>query len=191
MAGKGFHEVYNLKGGINAWHGLTAAGPVDMGMLAFRGNETPKEIIGLAYGMEDCLRGFYSTMAERLDDSDVVGTLNKLAGIEENHKQRLFDLYVTLDSTVIDKETFEAENASELMEGGFSVDDFVKKQVALMKTVSDVLSIAMMLETQAMDLYMRYSQSLTDERSRGILHDMADEEKAHLAMLGRLMQEKV
>lgn len=47
-----------------------------------------------------------------------------------------------------------------------------------------------MLETQALDLYLRYSRKSRDPKSRDVLYEIADEEKAHLASLGRLMEEK-
>jgi len=53
LAGKGFKDVYNLQGGIQAWEGLTAFGPAEIGMALLRGDETSKEIIVLAYGMEE------------------------------------------------------------------------------------------------------------------------------------------
>ncbi|MBW2608916.1 MAG: hypothetical protein JRC68_01040 [Deltaproteobacteria bacterium] len=59
-----------------------------------------------------------------------------------------------------------------------------------MNSAPGVLETAMGLETQALDLYMRYSQKATDEKSKGILLEIAEEEKAHLAALGRLMEEK-
>jgi len=59
-----------------------------------------------------------------------------------------------------------------------------------MDTVEGVLNIAMMLETQALDLYLRYSQKAENEESKTVLYDIAEEEKAHLATLGRLMEAK-
>ena len=59
-----------------------------------------------------------------------------------------------------------------------------------MKTVPDLLGIAMMLEAQAMDLYMRYALEIPGEEGRTILQGMAEEEKAHLNSLGRLMEEQ-
>ena len=173
-----------------AWKGLTAAGPADMGMSLLKGDETSKEIIVLAYGMEEGLRGFYSTMAERTDDSEVVDLLTKLAEVEKNHKQRLFDLYLTYDSSIIDKEVFEANIVSRVMEGGFTTGEFLEQNRDSMKTVPDVLNIAMMLETQALDLYMRYSEKAEDEKSKAVLYDIAEEEKAHLKALGRLMEDR-
>ena len=189
LAGKGFNEVYNLKGGIKAWEGLTAFGPAEMGMVLLRGDETSQEIIVLAYGMEDGLAGFYKILSERMDDPEVVGLLNKLAKIEKNHKKRLFDLYITFEPTVTDMETFEDDIVADVMEGGFTTEEFLEKNTDSMKTLPDVLSMAMMLETQAMDLYMRYSQKARDDKSKAVLFDIAEEEKAHLKALGSLMEQ--
>ncbi len=172
-----------------AWKGLTAAGPAEMGMSLLRGDETSKEIIVFAYGMEEGLRGFYSTMAERTDDSEVVDLLTKLIEVEKNHKQRLFDLYLTHDSGITDKELFEANIVSRVMEGGFTTGEFLEQNRDSMKTVPDVLNLAMMLETQALDLYMRFTEKTKDEKSKAVLYDIAEEEKAHLSTLGGLIEE--
>jgi len=190
LAGKGFKEVYNLKGGIKAWQGLKAEGPAEMGMIPLSGDETESDIINIAYEMENGLEEFYSAVSDVTSDTETIDILAKLAKIEENHKQKLFDLYRTLNPGVDDKEAFEANISSDRMEGGFTTEEFLKQNRRLMETVSDVLSIAMMLETQALDLYLRYSQKLKKEDSKTILYDIAEEEKAHLATLGRLMESK-
>ena len=190
LAGKGFKDVYNLKGGIKAWQGHTAFGPAEMGMVRLKGDETSQEIIVLAYGMEDGLAGFYKSLAESMDDSEVVGVLNKLAKIEEKHKQRLFDLYLTLNPAITNKDAFEADIVSEVMEGGFTTEEFMEQNKDSMKTVPDVLNMAMMLESQAMDLYMRYSEKAKDVKTKTVLYDIAEEEKAHLKALGHLMEQR-
>ena len=191
MAGREFRKVYNLKGGIKAWHGLTATGPAEIGMVHFKGDETPPDIIILAYGMEQGLEEFYSTMVGMLDDQEVIGILTKLAVIEKNHKKRLFNLYLTFKPDVADKATFEAGIFSDIMEGGFTTEEFLKQNKPAMQTVGGVLNVAMMLETQALDLYLRYSQKIKDENAKTVLYEIAQEEKTHLASLGRLMEKQI
>ena len=43
----------------------------------------------------------------------------------------------------------------------------------------------MMIETQALDLYLRFAQKSGAEAVRAVLYRLADEEKAHLKTLGR------
>ncbi len=156
-----------------------------------RGDETPPDIIIIAYGMEQGLEEFYSTMVGMIDDQEVIGILTKLAVIEENHKQRLFNLYLTFKPDVADKAAFEAGIVSDIMEGGFTTKEFLEQNRPAMQTVEGVLNVAMMLETQALDLYLRYSQKIKDENCRTVLNDIAQEEKAHLAGLGRLMEKHI
>ncbi len=187
MEGEGFKDIYNLKGGINAWQGLTAAGPTDTGMLVLKGDESPEEIVIIAYGMEHGLGGFYQTMAGAVDKREVRELFVKLSVIEGKHKERLFNIYLDLNQSVPDRETFESKIVSDVMEGGFTTEEFISKNREAMLTIPGLLDIAMMLETQALDLYMRYSQKIVDDKARSILFDIAEQEKAHLSSLGRLM----
>jgi rubrerythrin len=57
--------------------------------------------------------------------------------------------------------------------------------------VQGVLDLAMMLETQALDLYLRFAEKSSDEGTQTILFSIADEEKAHLSSLGDLMDKKI
>jgi sulfur-carrier protein adenylyltransferase/sulfurtransferase len=183
--------VINLSGGIKAWQGLTAAGPAEMGMSTLRGDEPPEEIVALAYAMEDGMGDFYTRMAEDMDDAEVVRVFTILGGVEEKHKQRLFELYMTLDPSVRDQESLESKVVSEHMEGGYTTDVFLEKNRHVLKTVEDILNLAMTLEAQSMDLYARYSQKIVKQPSKEVLFDLAEEEKAHLASLGDLLEKRV
>jgi rubrerythrin len=191
LAGQGFNEVYNLKGGIAAWQGLKAIGPAEVGMALVTGDEAPAEIVVLAYGMEEGLRGFYVAMTSNVNDKEVAAMFTKLADIEDRHKEKLFKLYRELDPSVPDLETFEADIVAKVMEGGLTAEEFLEKNRLAMETLPDVLNMAMMIETQALDLYLRYSNKTKDEKTKGVLFEIAQEEKAHLAALGRVMDKNV
>jgi rubrerythrin len=47
-----------------------------------------------------------------------------------------------------------------------------------------------MLETQALDLYLRFAQKLTHAGAKEVLYTLAQEEKGHLARLAKLWEEK-
>ncbi len=156
-------------------------------MERLRGDETPEEIIILAYGMEAGLADFYKIMAKRKEGSELVSLLLRLAGLEENHKQRLFELYVTMNDSVMDRQSFEEGIVSDTMEGGFTPEEFLEQNRAAMEAISGAINVAMMLETQALDLYLRYSQRAEEKRSKEVLFGIAEEEKAHLKALADLM----
>jgi len=188
LTGKGFKQVYNLKGGIAAWKGQAAAGPEEMGMMIIKGDETPQDIICLAYGLEEGLRKFYAASAQMAIEPKVIEVLSKLSEIELRHKQKLFGLYKTIDSADTAIESFEAKVNSELMEGGFDPDKLLEESLSAFKTAAEVLDFAMMLEAQGMDLYMRYAEKSENPKVQDILFEMADDEKAHLKSLGDLLE---
>ena len=80
--------------------------------------------------------------------------------------------------------------ASETLEGGFNLKEFLAANEAHLDTVPQVLDLAMMLETQALDLYLRFADRCAQTAAKTILFAIADEEKVHLARLGRLLEEK-
>ncbi len=190
LAGKGFKHVYNVKGGIQAWDGAVAEGPVELHLDLIRGEATPVEVIRIAYGMETNLGDFYASMAQRSVDAGVVALLKKLASIEDRHKEYLRDLYGSLDPSAKEGETFEVEVSTKVLEGGFGIEEFLNANEKFLNTVTGLLEVAMMLETQALDLYSRFSQKALSENSKQILFKIADEEKAHLKALGELREEK-
>jgi rubrerythrin len=190
LAGKGFKEVYNLRGGMKAWNGRKAFGPKELNMELLRGDETPGEITSFAYGMETALGRFYAVMSERTEDEELGELFSKLATIEQRHKEMVYSLYRSVEASGLDMPSFESRVRSQVMEGGFDIEAFLKENEPLMKTVPDALNVAMMIETQAMDLYLRYADSSEEVSTKEVLFKIADEEKAHLSLLGRLMGEK-
>jgi rubrerythrin len=107
--------------------------------------------------------------------------------VEVNHKERLFGLYKTLEPGTLNQEQFEEQVSSELMEGGLTPEEFVEANQPALKSEQDILNIAMMLETQSLDLYLRYSFKSEDTATKEVLYKLADEERAHLVSLGRMM----
>ena len=190
LSGEGFNEVYNLSGGIMAWDGGVAEGPVALNLDMIRGDETPAEIIRLAYGMEQSLGQFYRKVRIGTEDKELADLLELLASIEDKHKEYLFNLYNETEPTKVSQEDFEAQVPSTAMEGGFEIEEFIDKNKRFLATVPSLLDVSMMLETQALDLYIRFSRKTQNDRTEELLLRIADEEKGHLTSLGRLRQER-
>ena len=188
LAGKGFKEVYNLKGGIKAWNGLTAEGPVDFGNESRARDMAPHEVLDLALAMEKGLADFYLMAARENGDQEVKALLTKLAGFEEKHQNRLRELFQSLSSDGKSTGAVGREGAASVMEGGFVPEVFLERNRSLMKSPADILSLAMMLESQALDLYVRFAGYMDDEKNRRLLQQIADDEKAHLRALGEMIE---
>jgi sulfur-carrier protein adenylyltransferase/sulfurtransferase len=190
LSGWGFKEVYNLAGGIKAFQGHKAAGPQELNLDLVRGDETPEQIIILAYGMEKALQIFYETLQQQSPDRELQDLFGKLAQVEVRHEQRLFEAYGRVAPGGPDLADFESSTLPRTLEGGFSAEEFLKANQAHLQTVTQALDLAMMLETQALDLYLRFADKSAQPQTREVLYALAGEEKAHLASLGRLLEEK-
>jgi rhodanese-related sulfurtransferase/rubrerythrin len=190
LSGLGFKEVYNLSGGIKAFKGQKATGPEELNLSLVRGDETPTEMIALAYGMEKGLQTFYESIQAKTTDQELQDLCGRLARIEVQHEKKLFELYKTLDPAQ-DLAAFEAATVSGMLEGGFDLREFLEKNGPFLEKAQDILELAMMLETQALDLYLRFAGRSANAQTRDVLFTISGEEKAHLAALGRLLEEKL
>lgn len=190
LSGLGFNEVYNLKGGMMAWDGLQASGPQELNMDLVRGDESPGEMVRLSYSLENGLQTFYKNTQKRTKIETIENLFMKLAQIEENHKKRLSDLYGKIEPSGEDLESLGSDAGEEMMEGGFNIQAFTQQNEAFLDTPHRVIDLAMMLETQALDLYLRFSQKTENKDTKAVLFKLADEEKAHLALLGDWLEKK-
>jgi sulfur-carrier protein adenylyltransferase/sulfurtransferase len=191
LSGWGFKEVYNLAGGIKAFEGPKATGPRELNLSLVRGDETPVEIITLAYGMEKALQLFFETLQGESQDQEVQALFKQLARVEVSHEDRLFAAYRQAAADAQDRQGFEAAIVPQTLEGGFDGQEFLEANRDHLKTVPEVLDLAMMLETQALDLYLRFTERCEAVATREVLYALAGEERDHLARLGQMLEEKL
>jgi rhodanese-related sulfurtransferase/rubrerythrin len=191
LSGWGFKEVYNLAGGIKAFSGPKATGPRELNLDLVKGDESPAQMIILAYGMEKALQLFYETLQKQSPDEELQDLFGKLAQVEVRHEQRLFEAYGQVTKGAQDLQAFETGVVPRILEGGFNAQEFLTANQSHLQTASQVLDLAMMLETQALDLYLRFAHRCAQAAAKEVLYTLAGEEKAHLAGLGRLLEEKL
>jgi len=190
LQGRGFKEVYNLEGGLAAWEGLDATGPRELHLELIRGDETPAQMVIFAYGMEQSVGDFYRAAMDRTADPEVADLLAKLARVEDQHKKKLRELYVQVKPAEADPQLPDSAAASGIMEGGFSIEQFLEENEPYLAGVTSVLELSIMLEAQALDLYLRFADKSSNKSTQEVLLRIADEEKAHLQALGRLLDQK-
>jgi rhodanese-related sulfurtransferase/rubrerythrin len=191
LAGKGFKEVYNLSGGIKAWNSQTAFGPEEFGIDLFSGNESPEESLVVAYSLEEGLRDFYLGMMNKVQDEKARRLFEKLSKIEVKHQDRIFSQYLELSGEDISREVFARKIVVPAMEGGLTTDEYLAKYPLDPEVTSEVVSMAMAIEAQALDLYQRASEHASNEKSKELLLQIADEERTHLQQLGKLFESEV
>lgn len=189
LARRGFDTVYQLVGGIQAWELPTATGPTGFPLRFVKGDEEPEEVIALAFRMEDGLKRFHEKMKEGVTDPGLSTLLDHLIRADEGHKRNLLALLP--DGAT--KETLErwdeaSPGADDLMEGGVDVEAYLEENRAFIGTVPGYMDLAMMIETQALDLYLGMADVSRNESSRLVLLRIAEEEKTHLNMLGDYLE---
>lgn len=187
LAGKGFKKVFNVSGGIKAWHSKTAIGPEDLGMELFDSNEEPLEVLKVAYSMEQGLREFYLTLGKEAKKEKVKALFSQLAEIEVKHQMSIYIAYNNLNKDDVNKETFEKMVETKALEGGLSTEEYLDLFKPDLNSATDVISLAMSIEAQALDLYQRVSTKIKNKDSKNVIIKIANEEKAHLASLGKLI----
>lgn len=189
LSGQGYTAVYNLKGGFKAWNGEAAAGPEVDSLELFSGSETLTDLIVAAYGLEYGLQELYESMQPAVDNQEVSRLFEKLAKIEQGHKERLFQEYRKMNAEMANREDFEQQVVVKALEGGFTTEEVVNRMQQVQDSTSGILDVAMSIEAQALDLYQRAADSQPDKEGREFLKQLVDEEKSHLAQLGRLMDQ--
>ena len=187
LAGKGFNQVINVSGGIKAWEDPVAFGSEELGLDLLTGNESIEETLIIAYSLEAGLQDFYVTMIDKVDADEVKSLFRKLSDIEVIHQNRILKEYVLITGKEIDRDTFESEQVEKAVEGGLTTDEYIRLFKPDLNVLSDIVDLAMSIEAQALDLYTRVANRSTDERSRGALNKIAEEERVHLEQLAKLM----
>jgi len=187
LAGKGFNQVINVSGGIKAWEDPVAFGSEELGLDLLTGNESIEETLIIAYSLEAGLQDFYVTMIDKVDADEVKSLFRKLSDIEVIHQNRILKEYVLITGKEIDRDTFESEQVEQAVEGGLTTDEYIRLFKPDLNVLSDIVDLAMSIEAQALDLYTRVANRSTDERSRGALNKIAEEERVHLDQLAKLM----
>lgn len=191
LSHQGFEDISYIQGGIHGWEDATASGPVAFHLRFVRGDEPPQEVIGIAYQMEEGLRRFHQEIQSRTFDANLRQLLTQLVKAEESHKRTLLELLEKVaeadqkESGIIVPPPVSDQD---LMEGGLELSEFMRRNERYLETVAGYLDIAMMIETQALDLYLRMANESTNPVTRKVLFHIGDEEKAHLAMLGQFLE---
>jgi len=188
LAGKGVADVINLSGGFKAWNGEAAVGDEMQGLDLFSGDESPEHTLALAYSLEDGLLDFYLSMASRVKEDSAKHLFNRLSAIEVKHQDRIYSEYESVAEKPLSREEFVNSKVADAIEGGLTTEEYVSRFNPDWKSAKDITDLAMSIEAQALDLYLRASQKSRHTRSKKALAQLADEERGHLKELGKLME---
>ena len=190
LAGKGFKEVFNLTGGIKAWNSGKAIGNEELGLTLFSGKESPEETLIVAYSLEEGLREFYLSLAPKVKNEDARRLFEKLSNIEVKHQDRIFDEYIKISGASMDRAEFGENLVFTAMEGGLTTEEYLDLYQPDLEIEEEIISLAMAIEAQALDLYQRGAEQARTEKSKSVLMQIAAEERMHLEQLGKLFERR-
>lgn len=190
LAGRGY-DVLNLSGGIKAWQGHVAVGDNTAGLSLFSDKQSVKDILIVAYSLEQGLEDFYLSMADKVRQKSVRDLFAKLSSIEAIHRDTILLQYQKISNTDVSHETFAAKLLPAVVEGGLSTKEYLELFKPDLNSVADVISLAMSIEAQALDLYERAIQNRKGLVGEEALRKISSEERAHLRQLGKLMDDVV
>lgn len=165
-------------------------GPEDSGMHLFSRVDSAEEAIVIGFGLEVGLRDFYTSMQARVTREETRALFAKLADIEILHQERLVQLYGELTGNTLTVLDFAARIAEPAMEGGLTTEEYLQRFQADPNSELDVLGLALSIEAQALDLYLRAAAKTGDAGAKNVLHQIADEERSHIARLGQFIDNR-
>jgi len=183
-----------MEGGIRAWKGMVAHGPPEAGMAFFSPAADTEEIVGLAWSLEEGSKLFYQGVAEQFSgDEEALKMFGWLVSAEENHEKHLLATYESLTGIKPDFEKLRTKFTDSLngsvMEGGVAVKEtleWIKD-----KNVSESLELAMAVEVNAFDLYIKMSRAIEDKNAQQIFRKLSEEEQGHLERLADLLDKRI
>lgn len=187
LARNGFSNVFSMDGGIRAWTGLTAEGPPEAGVAYFAAGTGAAEMASLAWALEAATRHFYTKLSETDPDDSASRLFQSLVQAEEHHMEMLARLYGRFSTEPINR--MQKQQGSEILEGGMELQAAL--EWARGKHVTEILELALGLESNAYDRYLKMLDTTDDESSREVFRGIAREEKGHLKRLADLMDEQL
>lgn len=190
----GLKNVYSMEGGIRSWKGFVAHGLPEAGMAYFSPAANAEEMVGLAWSLEEGSKLFYQGVADHFSqDKETQEMFNWLVAAEKNHEKHLVETYESLAGSTPDfqklRNKFSDSLSGSVMEGGIAVRealDWIKG-----KDVSESLELAMSLEVNALDLYIKMSRAIEDDQAQQIFEKLSEEEQVHLEKLADLLDKRI
>jgi sulfur-carrier protein adenylyltransferase/sulfurtransferase len=184
----GFQQVYSMAGGIDAWNGLVAGGGYEAGLAYFSRASRAEELIALSFALEEGNRVFYERISQDLKEEEATSIFRSMSQAEERHKETLRELHARVTGKSGIPVYPEGMEAGGYLEGGSPLEETL--EWAKGKTLVEILELAIAMEANALDRYIKMGRSVTDERSREVFLALSREEQKHLERMTSLLDQQ-
>jgi sulfur-carrier protein adenylyltransferase/sulfurtransferase len=174
-----------MAGGIDAWNGLVAGGAYDSGLAYFSRASRPEELISLSFALEEGNRVFYERVSQDMEDEEAASIFRSMGQAEERHKETLRELHARVSGRSGNPAPPEGMVAGGLLEGGAPLEETLAW--AKGKPPEEILELAIAMEANALDRYIKMGRAVADERSREVFLALSREEQEHLERMTALL----
>ncbi len=174
-----------MEGGIDAWNGIVAGGTHDAGLAYFSRASRPEELISLSFALEEGNRVFYDRVSRLLKEEEAASIFRSMGVAEERHKETLRGLHARFSGKGGDPAAPEGMEAGEFLEGGAPLKETLAWAEG--KTLEEILELAVAMEANALDRYIKMGRAVADEPSREVFQSLATEERKHLERMTSLL----
>lgn len=174
-----------MTGGINAWNGLVAGGAYESGLAYFPQTAPAEEMISLSFTLEEGNRVFYDLISQDVKEEEAASIFRLLGQAEERHKETLRELHARVSGKGVDPAQPEGMEAGRFLEGGAPLGETL--EWAKGKTLEEILELAIAMEANSLDRYIKMGRAVADERSREVFLALSREEKKHLERMASLL----
>lgn len=177
LCNQNFKELFNMEGGITNWPYERVKGLPEEAEEVFKEIKEIKEFLLFAIQMEKASQIFYHQVAQKVDEKELVGLLEKLSQAEENHME---NLYIRLRELWPETPLLEEIKETGYMEGTILLPQAllaVGEKLPYKKI--DILEIALEKECKAFDLYQRMAIKV-EPPLKEFFKDLAEQEREHI-----------
>ena len=174
-----------MEGGIEAWSGLVAGGTYEAGLAYFSRASRPEELISLSFALEEGNRVFYERISQDLKEEEAASIFRSMGQAEERHQENLRELHARVSGKGGDPAHPEGMEAGGFLEGGVPLQETLAW--AKGKTLQEILELAIAMEANALDRYIKMGRTVADERSREVFLALSREEQKHLERMTSLL----
>jgi rubrerythrin len=176
-----------MAGGIDAWNGLVAGGAYETGLAYFSRASRPEELISLSFALEEGNRVFYERISKDLKEEEAGSIFRSMGQAEERHKDTLRELHARVTGKGGNPAHPEGMEAGGFLEGGAPLQETL--EWAKGKSLREILELAIAMEANALDRYIKMGRAVADDRSRDVFLTLSGEEQKHLMRMTSMLDQ--
>jgi rhodanese-related sulfurtransferase/rubrerythrin len=180
-------RIYNLLGGITQWSGRTIEDFPRVQAFDSAGNFN--QLLRTAMDLEKGAWRFYQAVVDRSASAPYLPVFEQLSKAEIAHAQAIYQIWAPRVAEAQPFETLYTLLKGEILEGGETLEDMLRRLDALEgDTCMSLIEISMQIEYAAFDLYRVMADRSEDPDARSAFLSIAQAEKGHMRLLTRAIE---